>query len=93
MLILNLYRKYGGRWMKIAEELPKPRFHESVKNRYYSYIRKLDTKIEAKEIEDESLNENWHIDIETNELDYLPAELDSRTFKLNCLEAINIERK
>jgi hypothetical protein len=33
------------------------------------------------------------MDVDAEELDLLPAELDVKSFKINCLEAINLERK
>jgi hypothetical protein len=33
------------------------------------------------------------MDVEADELNLLPAELDVKTFQLNCLEVIDLERK
>ncbi|MEE4247604.1 MAG: hypothetical protein V2I33_19530 [Kangiellaceae bacterium] len=79
--------------MKIASMLPKPRFHESVKNRYHSYLKKIDGKPKAKEIYDPGPTDVAVMDVEADELDLLPAELDGKSFRLGDLNTLTEDRK
>jgi hypothetical protein len=46
-VIQTLYKKFGGKWVKIAKHLPG-RHSDAIKNRYYSVIRKRLNKQKGK---------------------------------------------
>ena len=45
--ILHYFNKYGGKWIRMARKIPK-RHPDSIKNRYYSVLRRRHNKVEKK---------------------------------------------